>query len=224
MPSGLAIGEGLARGFDNASKNFLASMKAVQDLKIEREKFDIDKKVSKLQLQKLEYDLDPVQLASQKRLMDANIKSLESFSDLRIAKAEEARNKIGADYNSIFRIRDEIIKSNPSIEPDLSFTIPIGAGGAKMTVAKSGDTIPTIPAKEKQPGWFSSLFGKKPSETKPKPTPIKTEGAKPDIIEESSMPDPLLYSEGTIIEDDESGESMKLVDGEWVKLEDVDAI
>lgn len=93
MPSKLAIGVGLAQGLDNASKNFLASMNAVQNMKQRREKFNLDKKKSNIEMDILKLDLDPEVHAQQKKKRDLQLKSAENVLELSEFNLDKAHNK-----------------------------------------------------------------------------------------------------------------------------------
>lgn len=136
MPSGLAIGQGIGVGADRFASNFIASMQAVQNLKLQREKFNIDKKMSDLQMKKLEFDTDPVQLEQIKKKNSLEMKSMETLLALNEHKAKTAmqttKQKLDAFQERYMGIQ-KLVAQDPSlagrIEFDAEGTPTLKAGG-----------------------------------------------------------------------------------------------
>ena len=70
----LAGMSGAAKGFERGINNMFEIMQAKDRLKMEREKFDINKQQSKLNLKKLSYELDPERLAQADKMEKDKIK------------------------------------------------------------------------------------------------------------------------------------------------------
>lgn len=154
MPSGLALGAGLAKGFDSASRNFLSSMTAVQQMKMQREKFDLDKKMSDLQMKKLSFDLDPEVHAQQKMLMDKKIKAMDSLMSLQEAKASEIMNRRKTEFTDMQK-QLQTIKSLELQFPEFTGRLSADQKGMRLNAQGPTKSIPediyskmTVQAKE----------------------------------------------------------------------------
>lgn len=154
MPSGLAIGAGLAKGFDSASRNFMASMQAVQQMKMQREKFNLDKKMSDLQMKKLSFDLDPEVHAQKKTLMDKKIKAMDSLMSLQEAKASEIMNRRKTEFTDMQK-QLQTIKSLELQFPEFTGRLSADQKGMRLNAQGPTKSIPediyskmTVQAKE----------------------------------------------------------------------------
>src|SRR3990167_8100882 len=142
MPSGLAIGAGIAQGFEKASSNFLASMQAVQNYKLQREKFEIDKKVANLQMDKLGLELDPETHAQQKKLNDMKIKSMSTLMDFQQAKIDQIHNQTTNNLKN-FQTGIDFIKTISAKDPEIGARIGFDAkNGLKIAPQAAPKAIP----------------------------------------------------------------------------------
>lgn len=91
----LAGMSGAAKGFERGINNMFEIMQAKDRLKMEREKFDINKQQSKLNLKKLSYELDPERLAQAETLEKDKIKLGETKLKIQqqTLDAAESENK-----------------------------------------------------------------------------------------------------------------------------------
>lgn len=93
MPSGLSIGKGLALGFEKASSNFMAAVKAAQDAKIQKQKNEIEFKKGELEIKKLEFDVDPDMLKEKRDLLKQQRKTMTEQANLKIAYVDLIKSK-----------------------------------------------------------------------------------------------------------------------------------
>ena len=84
----LAMGVGVAQGFENASANLFKVMLARDKLKQEREAFDLDKKVKEAQINKLTV-IDPAAAEDLSKLYKARTNAIEVGSDIAQKKVDE---------------------------------------------------------------------------------------------------------------------------------------
>lgn len=243
MPSGLAIGAGIAEGFDNASKNFLSSMQAVQTMRIQREKFEIDKKVSNLQMDKLGLELDPEVHAQQKKLNDMKIKSMQTIMDLNEEKVKQIHDQTTNRFKN-FQVGLEFLKT---VDPATAARIGIDAkGGMKLSPQAPAKSIPKD-VFDKISSDALGLATKRTKNTKktwwggsePEPLAEEVMAAREELISQyrgspgaaaspqmgggdgdaaSALPDPTQYEDGTTVEDD-NGDQYKILNGAWQKVE-----
>lgn len=127
MPSTLAIGVGLARGFDRASTNFMVAMQASQNLKIQKQKNELEFKKGELEIKKMELDQDPEMVAGKRELLKYQQNAAKSLDDLRIAQVENEKTKLKRTLEQqktaldFFQPLLEKAKTDPNIMAALSF-------------------------------------------------------------------------------------------------------
>ena len=126
-------------------------MKAVEQMKMQREKFEIDKKVSNLQMDKLGLELDPETHAQQKKLNDMKMKSMQTIMDYQEAKIKEIHSKTTqnlGDYTKLMHgyglAFEDFKKLSPGLADQASFSAPIGAGKLTLGQPKKGNEVDDI--------------------------------------------------------------------------------
>lgn len=102
---------GVAQGFNRGVQNLIRIKQAGMALKQEQEKFDIDKKVSLLQLKKYEQDLDPEIYDLKKRALGLQAKSAELDFEEKNMAVKEAKKRaewtVDGIFNEIIRAREK---------------------------------------------------------------------------------------------------------------------
>src|SRR3990167_2605493 len=131
------VGSGVGVGLDRFASNFMASMQAVQQMQLQRQKFTIDKKMSDLQIKKLEFDTDPVMLEQLKKQRDLETKSMETLLSLNEHKAKTAMQTTKQKLDQ-FQERAESVKRIESQDPGLAGRIGIDAEGNFTASARTG--------------------------------------------------------------------------------------
>ena len=91
---GLSIMAGIVDGIDKGSTNYTNVKEKQAEHKLEREKWDLDKKIKDTQLKKLEYDVSPEEYQRKKEEHDADMKTSKALFDLRDVQTKSAENKI----------------------------------------------------------------------------------------------------------------------------------
>ena len=94
MPNGLEISANIMKGIDRAAQNFTNIRQARQELEQEKELFNLQKKKSKLELQELEYSLDPEQLDLVKRKTEAETKLKEAEYEEKMTTIDTTEKQI----------------------------------------------------------------------------------------------------------------------------------
>jgi len=108
MGYGLEIGAGIAQGLEKATGNLMNIMVKRKELERQQKQDGIDFQVKKLQLQKLEDDLDPDKIKSANDALAAENKFKQSKYDMANKMLEEALKKGKDDLKNIQTVGDTI--------------------------------------------------------------------------------------------------------------------
>lgn len=108
--------EGAAKGFNQGVQNLARIKEAGIRLKMDQEKFEIDKKISNLQLQKVEQDLDPEMFEMRKKALGFETKIKEQEFGLNELKIKEAQKKENAKIGEYIPLINQFSVENPNLD------------------------------------------------------------------------------------------------------------
>jgi len=107
---------GAAQGFNQGVQNLVRIKQAGIQLQMEREKFDIDKKISNLQLKKYEQELDPEIFETKKKALGFETKIKEQEFGLNELKIKEAQKKENAKIGEYIPLINQFSVENPNLD------------------------------------------------------------------------------------------------------------
>lgn len=131
---GLSIGAGIAQGFEKGTTNFINAFQAVRSMKDQARKNDLSMKQAKLEIQKLENELDPEVLEQNKTLLNARIKAQKSMDQYNIARANrelqviKQNQVLNADRTNRYSMANKILKE-AMLDPEASQRIGVSVSG-----------------------------------------------------------------------------------------------
>jgi len=132
--------EGASRGFNQGVQNLVRIKQAGIELKQQQEKFEIDKKISNLQLQKYEQDLDPEVFQAKKKALSIQSK----MNDLKFEEAEMAHGEAEKRAKMSIEEITNSIRTIKATNPDIDITFD-PQKGMTFTTKKAVGNVITFP-------------------------------------------------------------------------------
>ena len=241
---GSGIGQGIekfAQYYMKSKESFLSSMQAVEKMKMEREKFDLDKKVSNAQLDRLALDMDPEQHALKTKLTKSQINLAEvgiKHKELVVKEASKTLAQKFKESQSALDMFTLMQRENPGIAPRMTMDskgIGVKAQAPDKAIpkdvydqiSKQAVEIATKKTKNTKKTWWGG--------SEPDPLPDEVMASRDELIKQfrgapgavsspgagggdSGLPDPSEYNEGALIGDD--NKKYRLTEGAWVEETD----